>query len=389
MPGKEPSSSLVEKAEASSKRQGNIKSAFSCPSAPAAPVTTYCPKTASLSLFPTWKLKHSQEKQHLPGDCLPVNPPDSGNEHHCRPENIPSASTSHNENNMETNLTQGKIQCDFAIQERFPGPPHVVRRRTCWASELEKEKTASLVTRQTGASKSDEKEANESSGGGTTRRLVAVMRVSDPGPYRAPHPEGTKIGSLPKVPSEREVLRSRLSRDEKVKHATGLRSILNPNEMNALLERLTIRTSDAVQSKKILEREIQKHKNRTRYLRCEEYKLMRELEDLRRKAKAAQQREQRHAEKQISEVLMIERKLLERAANRQHVEARRAEERGGRHRLLHDVHAMKTRMAQARKEEYRKEQETASSQREEELRRKANRARIIQKQHKRLLYFLG
>ncbi|KAF4645165.1 hypothetical protein TGRH88_009820 [Toxoplasma gondii] len=90
-----------------------------------------------------------------------------------------------------------------------------------------------------------------------------------------------------------------------------------------------------------------------------------------------------------TEVLMIERKLLERAANRQHVEARRAEERGGRHRLLRDVHAMKTRMAQARKEEYRKEQETASSQREEELRRKANRARIIQKQHKRLLYFLG
>ncbi|EPR57186.1 hypothetical protein TGPRC2_301200 [Toxoplasma gondii TgCatPRC2] len=300
MPGKEPSSSLVEKAEASSKRQGNIKSAFSCPSAPAAPVTTYCPKTPSLSLFPTWKLKHSQEKQHLPGDCLPLNPPDSCNERRCRPENIPSASTSHNENNMETNLTQGKIQCEFATHERFPGPPHIVRRRTCWASGLEKEKPASLVTRQTGPSKSDEKEANESSGGGTTRRPVAVMRVSDPGPYRAPHPEGTKIGSLPKVPSEIEVLRSRLSRDEKVKHTTGLRSTLNPNEMNALLERLTLRTSDAVQSKKILEREIQKHKNRTRYLRCEEYKLMRELEDLRRKAKAAQQREQRHAEKQIS-----------------------------------------------------------------------------------------
>ncbi|KEP61180.1 UNVERIFIED_CONTAM: hypothetical protein HHA_301190 [Hammondia hammondi] len=151
--------------------------------------------------------------------------------------------------------------------------------------------------------------------------------------------------------------------------------------MNALLERLPIRTSDAVQSKKILEREIQKHKNRTRYLRCEEYKLMRELDDLRRKAKAAQQREQRHAEKQISEVLRIERKLQERTANRQHVEARRAEDRVGRHRLLHDVQAMKMKMAQARKEEYRKEQETASSQREEELRRKANRARIIQKQH--------
>ncbi|PFH32256.1 hypothetical protein BESB_015740 [Besnoitia besnoiti] len=360
------------------------------PSQDAATLFSYCaPSTATLkpskypanissNLFSVAKPEPGHGKGQLPGDCLPPNSPESalseqvGNSGGLTP---PSS-----RGRQATDCAVESFQTSSSLRDRFRGPTHVIQRRARKVSKERLESRPSPRAQTAQFEGNAEAEHGKISVSVPSRKPHAAAQLSDPGPNRS-HIRG-KLKAAPEAsfhPTNGAGVHSYPRCREAQAHHGTCRALTSA-KMTALAQSWLGGACDAVQSTKLLEREAQKHRNRARYLRREEEKILRELEKLRRKAKTTEQGRQHQAEKRMSDVLRIERQLQERAANRSNVKARKAEERENRQVLREDLRARKARMARARKEEYRKEREIAVSRQEEELKRKVAKTRLIQRQ---------